>query len=142
MKRRKRRLKGNTVVIQKYTVVADAEEKEGLLKVKDGGNRSCWKFTSRSERLGEDPVQHNREEVEKGERGGKKTNPDPPGISEQKLINKRIMMCPVLLWQKNFAQEPSFQLFKNILRKLRAENTTAFWSLSSGSRVWENNCAL
>lgn len=50
----------------------DTEEKEGLFKVKGAGNQSCWKFTSRSERLGEDPVQQNRQEVEKGERGGEK----------------------------------------------------------------------
>lgn len=47
-------------------------------------------------RLGEDPVQQNRQEVEKGECGGEK-NPDPPGISEQNSINKRIVMYPVLL---------------------------------------------
>lgn len=52
----------------------DTEEKEGLFKVKGAGNQSCWKFTSRSERLGEDPVQQNRQEVEKGERGGGKKN--------------------------------------------------------------------
>lgn len=66
---------------KKYIVVADTEEKEELFKLKDGGNQSCWKSTTRSERLGEGLLQRNGNEIEKRERG-REENPDWPGISE------------------------------------------------------------
>lgn len=45
----------------------------GLIKVKDSGNQSCWKPTSRSERLEGDPVQRNGNKAERGKCRGKNT---------------------------------------------------------------------